>query len=97
MFGGEIEQADVWCVRDGQGVRGVVPQTIRKGAEQTVELMFRPSGVYRNAACYVNCGDQVIAKKKAPIFTPGEMAVVKLAADVVSQIDGDLTVTVEGV
>ena len=94
---GEIELADVWTVRDGQGVRGVVPQTIRKDGQQAVELMFRPSGVYRNAVCYVNCGDRVIAKKKAIIFTPGEMVVVKLTAEVVSQIDGDLTVTVEGV
>jgi hypothetical protein len=44
----------------------------------------------------VKCGDTVIAKKKAPIFTPGEMAVVKLTADVVSGLDGDLTVSVEG-
>ena len=93
---GEIAQTEVWQVRDGQGVRGVVPQTIRKNAGDTVELMFRPAGVYRNAVCYVNCGDKLIAKKKAPIFTPGEMAVVKLTADVIAQIDGDLTVTVEG-
>ena len=93
---GEVAQADVWQVRDGQGVRGVVPQTIRKTTIDAVELMFRPSGVYRNAVCYVNCSDKVIAKKKAPIFTPGEMAVVKLSAEAISQIDGDLTVTVEG-
>jgi len=93
---GEIAQTEVWQVRDGQGVRGVVPQTIRKTSGDTVELMFRPAGVYRNAVCYVNCGDKVIAKKKAPIFTPGEMAVVKLTAEAISQIDGDLTVTVEG-
>jgi len=94
---GEIKQADVWCVRDGQGVRGVVPQIIRKDGQQAVELMFRPAGVYRNGVCYVNCGNKVIAKKKAPVFTPGEMAVVKLTADMIAQIDGDLTVTVEGV
>ena len=93
---GEIAQREMWQVRDGQGVRGVVPQAIRKNAGGTVELMSRPAGVYRNAVCYVNCSDQVIAKKKAPIFTPGEMAVVKLTADVIAQIDGDLTVTVEG-
>jgi len=93
---GGIGQAQTISVLDGQGVRGVVPQRIRKGAGQSVELMFRPAGVYRNAVCLVKCGDQVIAKKKAPIFTPGEMAVVKLAADVVSGLDGDLTVSIEG-
>jgi len=74
-----------------------VPQIIRKDGQQAVELMFRPAGVYRNGVCYVNCGNKVIAKKKAPVFTPGEMAVVKLTADMIAQIDGDLTVTVEGV
>ena len=93
---GNIGEAQTISVLDGQGVRGVVPQRIRKGAGQSVELMFRPAGVYRNAVCLVKCGDQVIAKKKAPIFTPGEMAVVKLAADVVSGLDGDLTVSIEG-
>jgi len=90
---GEVES---WKVSDGQGVRGVVPQRIRKNAAQAVELMFRPAGVYRNAVCFVKCGDRVVAKKKALIFTPGEMAVVKLAEDMVSGLDGDLTVSVEG-
>ena len=84
------------AVRDGQGVRGVVPQRIRKGAGQTVELMFRPAGVYRNAVCLVKCGDTVVARKKAQIFTPGEMAVVKLSAEVVAELKEDLTVSVEG-
>ena len=93
---GAIGQTDFWKVKDGQGVRGVVPQSIRKGTETGVELMFRPAGVYRNAVCYVNCNGRVIEKKKATIFTPGEMAVVKLPAEAVAKIDGDLTVTVEG-
>ena len=93
---GSIEAVETIAVKDGQGVRGVVPQWIRKGAGQSVELMFRPAGVYRNAVCLVKCGETVIAKKKAPIFTPGEMAVVKLPEDVVSGLDGDLTVSVEG-
>ena len=93
---GDIGKAQTISVLDGQGIRGVVPQRIRKGAGKSVELMFRPAGVYRNAVCLVKCGDTVIAKKKAPIFTPGEMAVVKLTEDIVSGLDGDLTVSIEG-
>lgn len=88
--------AENWKVSDGLGVRGVVPQRIRKNATQVVELMFRPAGVYRNAVCLVKCGDRVVARKKAPIFTPGEMAVVKLTEDAVSGLDGDLTLSLEG-
>ena len=86
---------DTWQVRDGQGVRGVVPQRICKDAGD-VELMFRPAGVYRGGVCYVKCGDEIVAKKKAQIFTPGEMAVVKLPKDVIAGLNGDLTVSVEG-
>lgn len=93
---GQMQRESAWNVRDGQGVRGTVPQKIRKNISEPVELMFRPAGVYRNASCVVRLGDRVVAKKKAPIFTPGEMAVVKLSAEVVRGLDGDLTVSIEG-
>jgi len=93
---GEFAGGESVQVLDGQGVRGVVPQRIYKGEKKAVELMFRPAGVYRNSVCVVKCGEQVIAKKKAPIFTPGEMVVVKLAEDVVAGLSGNITVSVEG-
>ena len=93
---GQIEAAETIAVRDGQGVRGVVPQRIRKGSGETVELMFRPAGVYRNAVCLVKCGGQVLARKKAQIFTPGEMVVVKLPGEMISGVQKELTVSVEG-
>ena len=92
---GMLEEGDRIAVRDGDGVRGAVPQFIRKGIERDVSLMFRPSGVFRNSTCVVRCGEKEIARKKALIFTPGEMAVVKLKADVVKSLDGDVTVTIE--
>ena len=92
---GMLEEGDRIAVRDGDGVRGTVPQFIRKGIERDVSLMFRPSGVFRNSTCVVRCGEKEIARKKALIFTPGEMAVVKLKADVVKSLDGDVTVTIE--
>ena len=93
---GEFAVGETVAVLDGQGVRGVVPQRIGVGEGKAVELMFRPASVYRNSVCLVKCGDTVIAKKKAPIFTPGEMVVVKLPEDVVAGLSGDLTVSVEG-
>lgn len=82
-------------VRDGAGVRGTVPQRIRKGVNESVDLMFRPSGVFRNATCVVTCGEREIARKKAPIFTPGEMAVIKLKPEIVASLDETVTVTIE--
>ena len=83
------------AVKDGDGVRGTVPQYIRKGMETEVDLMWRPSGVFRNATCVVKCGEREIARKKALIFTPGEMAVVKLKPEIVAGLDDTVTVSIE--
>ncbi len=82
-------------VRDGEGVRGTVPQMIRKGTGDEVRLMFRPSGVFKNASVVVRCGSEEIARKRAMIFTPGEMAVIPLPGRKVQELDGDITVSME--
>jgi len=92
---GELAKAETIAVKDGDGVRGTVPQFIRKGVNESVELMFRPSGVFRNATCVVKCGEKEIARKKAMIFTPGEMAVVKLKPEIVAGLDETVTVSIE--
>ena len=92
---GELAKAETIAVKDGDGVRGTVPQYIRKGVNESVDLMFRPSGVFRNATCVVRCGEREIARKKAMIFTPGEMAVVKLKSEIVAGLDDTVTVSIE--
>ena len=90
--------APVAQVKDGDGVRGVVPQRVHLSGEasQSVDLMFRPSGVFKNATVVVRSGDKEIARKKSPIFTPGEMVVVTLKPEVVAALDSsDITVTME--
>ena len=92
---GQLAEGETLRVMDGDGVRGTVPQRIRRGAGQAVDLMFRPSGVFRKASCVVECNGREIARKKAPIFTPGEMAVVTLKPETVGALDGDVTVRIE--
>ena len=92
---GELAKAETIAVKDGDGVRGTVPQFIRKGVNEGVDLMFRPSGVFRNATCVVRSGEKEIARKKAMIFTPGEMAVVKLKPEIVAGLDETVTVSIE--
>ena len=92
---GQLAEGETLRVMDGDGVRGTVPQRIRRGAGQAVDLMFRPSGVFRKASCVVECNGREIARKNAPIFTPGEMAVVTLKPETVAALDGDVTVRIE--
>ena len=95
---GQLQDTPVAQVKDGDGVRGVVPQQIHLRGEdsQSVELMFRPSAVFKNATVVVRSGDKEIARKKAPIFAPGEMVELTLKPEVVAALDGsDITVTME--
>ncbi len=95
---GEKNTAPTARVKDGEGVRGVVPQRIRLHGDESreVELMFRPSGVFKNASAVVRSGEKEITRKRAPIFTPGEMAVIPLKGEVVAALDGaDITVSME--
>ena len=69
-------------VQDGEGVRGTVPQQIHVRPGQPVDLMFRPAAVYRNASAVVSCGGKELFRRKAMIFTPGEMAAYTLKPEV---------------
>lgn len=66
------------CIKDGEGVRGTVPQKISVGTDRPVSLMFRPAAVYRNSVAVAECGGRELCRKKAMIFTPGEMALLTL-------------------
>ncbi len=83
-------------VEDGDGVRGTVPQLIRRNTDEDVNLMFRPSAVFRNSTAVVECGGEAVCSRKALVFTPGEMATVVLKKDLVRTLPGNrITVRIE--
>ncbi len=84
-------------VKDGDGVRGVVPQKllIPDGDAENVQIMFRPAGVYENAYIRVTDGERELIKQKKRILTPGEMAELILKPEVVKGLSGaDVTVSI---
>ncbi len=85
-------------LKDGNGVRGVVPQRllVPDGDAQPVQIMFRPAGVYENATVRVMDGEREVMKMKKRIFTPGEMAELILKPDQIKGLSGgDVTVQIE--
>ena len=78
-----------FSVKDGEGVRGTVPQKISYGTDRPVSLMFRPAAVYRNSTAVAECGGKVLCRKKAMIFTPGEMALITLNPDDLIDLPSD--------
>ncbi|MBQ9211981.1 MAG: FAD-dependent oxidoreductase [Clostridia bacterium] len=81
-------------VEDGEGVRGTVPQMIQLHPQEAVTLMFRPSGVFRNASAVISCGGKELLRRKAMIFTPGEMAAYTLKPEAFDGLDGSEPVVV---
>ena len=86
-----------FIVQDGPGVRGTVPQRIALSPAEDVSLMFRPSAVFRNASAVVECDGTEVFRKKAMIFTPGEMADLTLKKELLGTLAGSvITVRLEG-
>ena len=91
---GEKSGDTILSVQDGEGVRGTVPQRIQLPVRDAVNLMFRPSGVFRNASVVIQCGERELLRRKAMIFTPGEMASYTLKPDAFAGLDGAMPLTV---
>ena len=92
------QAADRVAVRDGQGVRGTVPQRLelpRGEITEGMELMFRPDRVYQNHFVTLRTGKGVLFSQRCLILTPGEMAEVKLSPKMLEQMRGqELTVEI---
>ncbi len=86
------------AVKDGQGVRGTVPQRLelpRGSITEGVELMFRPDRVYQDHYVTLRTGEGVLLSRRFMILTPGEMAEVKLSPVMLEQLRGqELTVEI---
>ena len=95
---GKARKGSYIALRDGEGVRGVVPQRLLKpeGEAQSVQVMFRPAGVYENATLCVMDGDREILRQRKRILTPGEMAELTLKPEQIASLSGaDVTVCVK--
>ena len=91
------ETLEMIHVQDGNGVRGTVPQRICSVPNEDIQLMFRPTDVYRNATVIAECAGKEIARKKSMIFTPGEMIVLTLRRENCENLCGNtITVRIEG-
>ena len=68
-------------VEMGFGVGGIVPQFVSETATGTVNFMFRPRNVYRNAKVIVEVNGEQVLSKRTMILAPGEMVNLNLPAE----------------
>jgi len=92
VAGGAKKVAAYYNVNAINGVRYAVPQRISADAEGKIDVYFRVGSAYRPAKLVVRCGETVLATRKKPIMTPGEMEKITLDA---SKITGDITLSME--
>jgi len=74
--GGLTRKTKTIEVRSGQGVRYVSPNFVREN--EHVELLFRSTGVYRQAKISVYDGDRLVKSMKRLIVTPGQMEKISI-------------------
>lgn len=101
------DQANAVPIRDGAGVRGVVPQLLSqpladdRQAQATgpLKLSFRPTAVFKPALLTVRWQGQVLVSQRRRILTPGELCMVTIPATAIQPIlaagTGELVVSVE--
>jgi hypothetical protein len=98
LLKGKNQMQDRVEVKDGQGVRGTVPQRLdlpSGGIAEEAELMFRPDRVYQDHYVTLRTGEGVLLSRRFMILTPGEMAEVKLSPTMLEKLRGqELTVEI---
>ncbi len=91
---GQKEKRVIDCKR-GRGVTYVLPQKLDTRIEGDVQLFFRVSGVFKNCVLRAKCGDTVLATRKKKIAVPGEMETLRVSAQTLPHVEGELVVEVE--
>lgn len=94
---GYSRKTKVAVVFDGEGVSGTVPQRINtENLGESVTLMFRPTGTYRNVTVCVDSDGKNIMTGKRNILVPGEMAEINIKPELIPRNAEKITVRLEG-
>ncbi len=94
--GEKIKNPKHITLRPGNRVRYTVPQYLEStDGDLDVSIMFRPTDVYRDVQIVVYSNNKRIKAQKKKIVKPGEMQIVELKRDTLSQIVDNITVAIE--
>jgi pyruvate/2-oxoglutarate dehydrogenase complex dihydrolipoamide dehydrogenase (E3) component len=88
---GELNFKGSVNVKNGNGVRYVMPRKIYKG-KGIASLSFRVSKIFENANVVVKCGETEILNKERRILLPAEMETIVIDK---SRVTGEIEVSIE--
>ena len=85
------------ATKPGFGVRYVLPQQVHTDGSEDVSLFLRVTQPFGKVKFTVRCGDTVLATAKRLQAAPGEMEKLTIKAELLKNITGDITVSLEEV
>ena len=89
--------ADYIPTKPGFGVRYVLPQQVNRNADADVSLFLRVTQPFDKVKFTVKSGDTVLATAKRLKAAPGEMEKLTIKAELLKEITGEITVSLEEV
>ena len=91
------KNADYIPTKPGFGVRYVLPQQVSRNADEDVSLFLRVSQPFGKVKFTAKAGDTVLATAKRLKAAPGEMEKLTIKAELLKEISGEMTVSLEEV
>ncbi|MGL5312001.1 MAG: NAD(P)/FAD-dependent oxidoreductase [Peptostreptococcaceae bacterium] len=78
-----------------EGIGYIVPQNIDTTSNEDVNLFMRVRSIFSNKKLVVRSGDEVILEKKRAHMIPSEMERINIRKDLLKNITGNISVSVE--
>lgn len=91
------KEADYVPTKPGFGVRYVLPQRVNKNADGDVSLFLRVTQPFNKVKFTVKAGDTVLTAAKRLKAAPGEMEKLTIKQELLANITGEITVSLEEV
>ena len=92
---GLLPQGNKIKVVPGNGISYVVPQEINEANSEDVTFKFRVRKPVKDVNLIIESSGEMIAKMVKPVLIPSEMVMVKLSADKLANIKGEISLRLE--
>lgn len=78
------------------GISYVIPQKIRCDSQEDVTFKFRVQKPVKDVFIIIECGQKILSKTFKTALIPSEMAMIKLNKEKIGDLNGDITIRLEG-
>ncbi|MGL5330355.1 MAG: NAD(P)/FAD-dependent oxidoreductase [Peptostreptococcaceae bacterium] len=92
----KLEKNETIKTSNGDGISYIVPQNIDLNSDEDINLFMRIRNIFKNKKLVVKVNEKVILEKKRLHMIPSEMESIKINKNLLKDINGDITVSVEG-